>query len=150
MRETYNSNKILERDMTMTIDTQKMKTRLETKQKELQGNIATLTEAHPTPVDPIEAGEGSQDFEEIAVDFDETQKEQSIEVNENALLTEVKAALKRIEDGTYGKSVVSGKPIPERRLEVIPWADRLIEEEEQREQRNLSREELYNTDTNVS
>jgi len=136
--------------MTMTIDIQEMKTRLEEKQKELEGNIASLTEAHPTPVDPIEASEGPQDFEETAIDFDETQKEQSIEVNENALLTEVKAALKRIENGTYGKSVVSGKPIPERRLEVIPWADRLVEEEEQREQRNLSREELYNTDTNVS
>ncbi len=134
----------------MTIDIQEMKTRLEEKQKELEGNIASLTEAHPTPVDPIEASEGPQDFEETAIDFDETQKEQSIEVNENALLTEVKAALKRIENGTYGKSVVSGKPIPERRLEVIPWADRLVEEEEQREQRNLSREELYNTDTNVS
>ncbi len=134
----------------MTIDIQKMKARLEEKQEELQNNIASLTEAHPTPVDPIEASEGPQDFEETAIDFDETQKEQSIEVNENALLTEVKAALKRIEDGTYGKSVVSGKPIPEKRLEVIPWADRLVEEEEQREQRNLSREELYNTDTNVS
>ncbi len=134
----------------MTIDIQEMKTRLEEKQKELEGNIASLTEAHPTPVDPIEASEGPQDFEETAIDFDETQKEQSIEVNENALLTEVKAALKRIENGTYGKSVVSGTPIPERRLEVIPWADRLVEEEEQREQRNLSREELYNTDTNVS
>lgn len=134
----------------MTIDIQKMKTRLEAKQKELQGNIAGLTEAHPTPVDPLETTEGAQDFEEFAIDFTETQQEQSIEVNENALLTEVKEALKRIENGTYGKSVVSGKPIPEKRLEVLPWADRLVEEEEQLEQRNLSREELYDTDTNVS
>ncbi len=134
----------------MTIDMQKMKERLEAKQKELQGNIATLTEAHPTPIDPIEISEGSQDFEETAIDFTETQQEQSIEVNEQALLTLVQAALKRIQDGTYGKSVVSGKPIPERRLEALPWADRTIEEEEQIEERNLSREELYDTDTNVS
>ena len=134
----------------MTIDTQKMKEQLEAKQKELQGNIATLTEAHPNPVDPIEASEGPQEFEETAIDFLETQQEQSIEVNEQALLTLVQAALKRIEDGTYGKSVVSGKPIPEKRLEVIPWADRTVEEEEQAEERNLGREELYDTDTNVS
>ena len=134
----------------MTIDLQKMKERLEAKQKELQGNIATLTEAHPTPTDPIEISEGPQEFEETAIDFTETQQEQSIEYNENALLTLVQAALKRIEDGTYGKSVVSGKPIPEKRLEAIPWADRTVEEEEQVEERNLGREELYDTDTNVS
>ena len=134
----------------MTIDIQKMKERLEARQKELQGSIASLTEAHPTPIDPIEISEGPQEFEETAIDFTETQQEQSIEVNEQALLTLVQAALKRIEDGTYGKSVVSGKPIPEKRLEVIPWADRTIEEEEQAEERNLGREELYDTDTNVS
>ncbi|GAC1393225.1 MAG: hypothetical protein NVS4B11_11660 [Ktedonobacteraceae bacterium] len=134
----------------MPIDIQKMKERLEAKQKELQSNMASLTEAHPTPVDPIEISEGSQDFEETAVDFTETQQEQAIEVNEQALLTEVQDALKRIENGTYGKSVVSGKPIPEKRLEAIPWASRTIEEAEQLEQRNLGREELYDTDTSVS
>ena len=134
----------------MTIDIQKMKERLEAKQKEFQANIASLTEAHPTPTDPIEISEGPQEFEETNIDFTETQQEQAIEVNEQALLTLVQAALKRIEDGTYGKSVVSGKPIPEKRLEAIPWADRTVEEEEQAEERNLSREELYDTDTNVS
>ncbi len=134
----------------MTIDIQKMKERLEEKQKELQNSISGLTEAHPKPVDPIEASEGPQDFEETAIDFIETQQEQSIEYNEQALLTLVQAALKRIEDGTYGKSVVSGEPIPEKRLEAIPWADRTVEEEEQAEERNLGREELYDTDTNVS
>ncbi len=134
----------------MTIDIQKMKERLEAKQKEFQANISTLTEAHPTPTDPIEISEGPQEFEETNIDFTETQQEQSIEVNEQALLTLVQAALKRIEDGTYGKSVVSGKPIPEKRLEALPWADRTIEEEEQAEEHNLGREELYDTDTNVS
>ncbi len=134
----------------MTIDIQKTKERLEAKQKELQGSIANLTEAHPTPTDPIEISEGPQEFEETNIDFTEMQQEQSIEVNEQALLTMVQEALKRIEDGTYGKSVVSGKPIPEKRLEVIPWADRTVEEEEQAEERNLGREELYDTDTNVS
>jgi len=131
----------------MAIDLQKMKARLEAKQADLQGNIDSLTEAHPTPVDPIEASEGSQDFEETAVDFVETQKEQSIEVNEQALLTEVRNALKRIEDDTYGKCIVCGQPIPEKRLEAIPWAARCVKDESQLEQRNLSREELYDTDT---
>ncbi|HEY1238859.1 MAG TPA: hypothetical protein VGE91_11015 [Solirubrobacterales bacterium] len=44
-------------------------------------------------------------------------------------LEAIERAEQRIEDGTYGKSVVSGEPIPDGRLEAIPWADRLVEEE---------------------
>ena len=125
----------------MTIDLNKMKTRLEAKRAELKQSIADLTEAHPEPVGPIEASEGPQDFEDTAVDFLETQQEQSILVNQQALLTEVEDALKRIEDGTYGKCVNCGRPIPEERLEAIPWAARDVRCEEQLEKRNLSAEE---------
>ena len=38
-------------------------------------------------------------------------------------------AFKRIEEGTYGLSVESGKPIPDARLELIPWAERTAEEQ---------------------
>ncbi|HJT57428.1 MAG TPA: TraR/DksA family transcriptional regulator [Ktedonobacteraceae bacterium] len=131
----------------MTIDVQKMRERLEAKRDELQTEIAGLTEAHPTPVDPVEASDGPQDFEEIAVDFLETQGEQSMLVNEQALLTEVLGALKRIDDGTYGRCVNCGQPIPEKRLEALPWAARDVKCEAQLEQRNLSREELYPDDT---
>ena len=130
----------------MTIDLNIMKARLEAKRDELQANIAQLTEAHPVPVDPL-AGEAPQDFEDVAVDFLETQQEQSLLVNELALLTEVQRALKRIEDGTYGKCVNCGRPIPEKRLEAIPWAARDVKCEEQLERRNLSREEFYKEET---
>ena len=131
----------------MTIDLDKMKARLEAKRDELRSNIANLTEAKPTPVDPTIASEGPQDFEDIAVDFLETQQEQSILVNEQALLTQVEHALERIENGTYGKCVNCGQPIPEKRLEAIPWAERDVKCEELLEQRNLSREELYQEET---
>jgi RNA polymerase-binding transcription factor DksA len=41
----------------------------------------------------------------------------------------VDRAFKRIEEGTYGLSVESGKPIPDARLELIPWAERSAEEQ---------------------
>ena len=131
----------------MTINIQQQKEQLEAKKSELQRHISNLTEAYPTPVDPIQASEGAQDFEETAVDFLETQQEQSILVNEQALLTEVERALKRIEDGTYGRCVDCGQPIPEKRLQALPWAARCVKDEERLEQRNLSREDLYNTNT---
>jgi DnaK suppressor protein len=57
------------------------------------------------------------------------------EVNDNAVSGDLRArldavdrALARIEAGTYGKSVLSGKPIPEQRLEADPAAELTIEE----------------------
>ena len=127
----------------MTIELSRMKFRLEAKRDELKTNIAGLTEANPVPTYTIGAGVGPQDFEDVAVDFLETQQEQSILANEQALLTEVVQALKRIDDGRYGICVACGNPIPEQRLEAIPWAARDVKCEQAIEQRNLSREEIY-------
>ena len=127
----------------MTINLEQIKQRLEAKRAELQQKIGGLTEAHPDPVGAVEASEGPQDFEEVAVDFLETQQEQSLLVNEQALLTEVQRALERIENGTYGKCIDCGQPIPEKRLEAIPWAARCVKDEERLEERNLSITETY-------
>ncbi len=132
----------------MTVDIQEMKKRLLEKRAEIQRNIASLSEAYPKPnVDENAVGQDAQDFEEAAVDFLEMQQEQSVMVNEQALLTEVNDALKRIEQGTYGLCLVCGKPIPDKRLEAMPWAALCVKDEEELEKRNLSREELYDEDT---
>jgi RNA polymerase-binding transcription factor DksA len=52
----------------------------------------------------------------------------TIRENFQATLKEVNRALERIEKGTYGISEVSGKPIPVERLEVLPWAVKLVNE----------------------
>ena len=83
----------------------------------------------------------------MAVDFLETQKEQSLLVNEQALLTEVLQALKRLDEGGYGLCVTCGNPIPEKRLEAIPWASRDVKCEQAIEQKNLGREETYEEQT---
>jgi RNA polymerase-binding protein DksA len=54
------------------------------------------------------------------------------EIDENALdrkaLAQVKRALARIDEGTFGVSEVSGKPIPIERLEAAPYATTLVDE----------------------
>jgi RNA polymerase-binding transcription factor len=45
-------------------------------------------------------------------------------------LAAIERAEKRLEEGTYGLSVESGDPIPDGRLEAIPWAERTVEEQE--------------------
>jgi DnaK suppressor protein len=44
-------------------------------------------------------------------------------------LEAVERAEARIAQGTYGLSVESGEPIPDARLETIPWAERTAEEQ---------------------
>jgi DnaK suppressor protein len=44
-------------------------------------------------------------------------------------LTAIDRAERRLADGTFGISVESGEPIPDARLEAIPWAERTVEEQ---------------------
>jgi RNA polymerase-binding transcription factor len=46
-------------------------------------------------------------------------------------LAAIDRALHRLDDGTYGRSVRSGEPIPEERLEADPAAELTIEEARQ-------------------
>jgi RNA polymerase-binding transcription factor len=45
-------------------------------------------------------------------------------------LAAIDRAEKRVDEGTYGLSVVSGDPIPDERLEAVPWAERTVDEDE--------------------
>jgi DnaK suppressor protein len=121
----------------MTVDIQKMRTLLFDKHEELLHRIAGFTEAHSPVIGPEDANQRPRDFEEIAADDLERQQEQLLLLNEQSLLQEVEDALKRIEGGIYGRCIVCGQPIPDKRLEAIPWAARCIKDEEQAEQGNL-------------
>ena len=44
-------------------------------------------------------------------------------------LEAIARAEQRVEEGTYGLSIESGEPIPDGRLEAMPWAERTAEEQ---------------------
>jgi DnaK suppressor protein len=46
----------------------------------------------------------------------------------NELLA-IERAERRVDEGTYGISVDSGEPIPDGRLEAVPWAERTAAEQ---------------------
>jgi DnaK suppressor protein len=72
-------------------------------------------------VDQHPADQGSELFE--------NERDQSLIERLEHDLAAIERAERRIEDGTYGVSVESGEPIPDGRLEVVPWADRTAEEQ---------------------
>jgi DnaK suppressor protein len=57
-------------------------------------------------------------------------------------LAAVGRAEERIALGSYGKSIESGKPIPEERLEAEPLAERTVEEQRLHEDHGSSRRNL--------
>jgi DnaK suppressor protein len=59
----------------------------------------------------------------------ENERDQSVIERLENELDAVARAERRLDEGTYGLSVESGSPIPDGRLEAIPWAERTAEEQ---------------------
>lgn len=66
--------------------------------------------------------------------------------NQTEILAEIDAAIKRIKDGTYGICEVTGNPIPEARLEAIPFA-RYTREGQEIHERELKRQKASRRDS---
>ena len=65
---------------------------------------------------------------------DELKSEQFAEADaDRVVLTQVRDALKRIDDGTFGVCVIGGEPIEEARLEAMPWTPYCMKHQKARE-----------------
>lgn len=53
---------------------------------------------------------------------------------DSAILAQVRAALRRIDDGTYGRCVVDGQPIDAKRLESVPWTPYCLKHQQELEE----------------
>ena len=97
-------------------------------QAELQENSAeTRTHLRETIATPDEADRATQEEEQVL--------EQRIRDRELKLLHKVEAALRRIDDGSYGFCEATGEPIGVGRLLARPTATLSIEEQERHERK---------------
>jgi DnaK suppressor protein len=90
---------------------------------------------------PTDDGEPSADLEHLAdfaTDLTEDELELSLSETLRAELAALERAERRLEEGTYGLSVESGKPIPDERLEAYPIAERTAEEQQRLEGSQLA------------
>lgn len=69
-----------------------------------------------------DAGDAANDLRDDEIDAGRVEDLQT-------RLEAIERAEQRLADGTYGTSVESGDPIPDGRLELVPWADRTVDEE---------------------
>ena len=101
------------------MDADRARKRLTEERQRIEQEIADLSERT-----------SSDDAQESdwAADLDQSEREQSIREELTGTLDAIERAERRLEDGTYGLSIASGEPIPDGRLEVVPWAERTVEE----------------------
>ena len=89
----------------------------------------TVATARTVPDDQSESGEIAQ--------IDELKDEYfSLAESDAAILGAVRDALQRIDDGTYGRCVVDGEPIEEKRLESVPWTPYCLKHQKEIEARS--------------
>src|SRR5690349_9712496 len=97
---------------------------LTTKLAEISAEMAAMS-APPTEQSNISFGKRVGDGTQMAVD-----RLSQVAVHDKLQVTEadVRRALVKLEDGTYGTCDVCGRAIPEGRLEALPWAVLCVED----------------------
>ena len=78
-------------------------------------------------------GEEAEEIEEEAQRMAQNEVDQALHDVDGRRLRAIDRALRKIREGTYGLSDMSGAPIPKVRLEAVPEAVLTVQEEEQSE-----------------
>jgi len=76
---------------------------------------------------------GPEELADHASDTFERELDVSLEENAELVLREIDDALARIDAGTYGTCAVCGAPIPEERLDAVPYATLCLEDRRRQE-----------------
>jgi RNA polymerase-binding transcription factor len=113
-----------------SIDTERFRDALLDERRRVEHALATLRDEHPGSLD--------EEVEEIAATSDNHLAETATATlgreidytlgeNSEQVLSAIDAALKRIDDGTYGTCTGCGDGIRPERLEASPWASLCID-----------------------
>jgi DnaK suppressor protein len=107
------------------VDAERARELLDRERKRIEQELASLrsdrNDGELSNVDQHTADSGTELFE---VERDRSM----IERLENEFAA-IERAERRLEEGTYGLSIESGEPIPDGRLEAVPWAERTAQEQ---------------------
>lgn len=101
----------------------------------LRTNLRTAAQASEAAEADVEtaAGDSAREFEDEAQKLDALELDGNLVARDAERLEHVDRALAKIDNGTYGLSDVSGRPIPRERLEAIPEAVCTLKEAQERE-----------------
>jgi DnaK suppressor protein len=105
------------------IDDSEARQLLQRERERIEGALgASVGREDDGDTDPLEAGDQAAELVESAL-------EEGVREALEEELAAVERAERRLAEGTYGRSVESGEPIPDERLRLIPWAERTAEQQ---------------------
>ncbi len=99
-------------------DAKKVKSMLEERIQFLSNKVDEIEGDLREPADP--------DFAEQATEAEADEVLEGLESSALMEISQINAALARIEEGSYGECATCGEPVGEKRLEAIPHASQCI------------------------
>jgi RNA polymerase-binding protein DksA len=111
------------------IDTNRFRETLLDERKRVEAALQNLHDENPGSLSEDAGEETAYDnhLADTATETYDRELDYTLEENSEHLLAEIDAALKRIEEGTYGTCTNCGQPIALERLEALPWATLCID-----------------------
>jgi DnaK suppressor protein len=111
----------------MSVDLGSMRKELQDQLHRLDGELSTLAKVREEARQEKDEYSGyGNHVAEAATETFEAERDLSLIANLEQMRGHVEAALKRIEDGSYGLCQTCGNPIPRERLEALPFADQCV------------------------
>jgi DnaK suppressor protein len=115
------------------IDTTEFRTLLERERERLTHSAGFLERENPGSLEDelgeVSAGGTDNHPGDMATATFDRELDEGLGEGVRETILEVDAALKRIDDGTYGTCEICGRPIGAERLRALPWATRCIDDQ---------------------
>ena len=109
------------------MDVERFRKLLEEERRRVVDAIEYLHKENPGSIEDETEDQTQDNLADTATATLDREIDYTLEENSEHVLEAIEAALKRIDDGTYGTCVNCGKPIAEERLAAIPWATHCID-----------------------
>lgn len=110
-----------------TIDTSRFRDALLSERERVVRAIENLRSENAASAEDIADEAIDQHLADVATETYDRELGDTLEGNSEQVLEEIDAALRRIDEGTYGVCTNCGKSISEERLEALPWASLCID-----------------------
>jgi DnaK suppressor protein len=110
------------------VNTDQYKRRLQIQEQELSTRLKRTGASAREPVD-----EPVGDVSDVSVGAELKEMQLTDAAADSRVLTQVREALMRIDNGTFGTCVVDGRPIEEKRLEAVPWTPYCLKHQQELE-----------------
>jgi RNA polymerase-binding protein DksA len=121
--------------MSTAIDTEQLRQRMLEARQRVVDAIDNIHAENPGSIGDETEETTFQDnhLGDIATATFDREMASTLEDNSTHVLVEIDAALKRIDEGTFGVCTRCGQPIDAKRLEALPWATLCIEDKRKQE-----------------